>query len=80
MQSLLREMNFHQAKINLLINPQECDCSKLGEIVDRSLHHAADSMENKSVNHEALSEDMQELVRVSQSIFAERWQKIQDLR
>lgn len=78
-QALLRDMNFHHAKINLLINPQECDCSKLGDVVDRSVAHASESLRTKAVNRDALTYDMNEIVGVAQQVFAERWQKIQSL-
>jgi len=78
-QELLRDMNFHHAKINLLINPQECDCSKLGDVVDRSVAHASESLRTKAINRDALTHDLNEIVSVAQQVFAERWQKIQSL-
>jgi hypothetical protein len=78
-QALLRDMNFHHAKINLLINPQECDCSRLGDVVDRSVAHASESLQKKAIDQDALRYDINQLVSVAQSLFVERWQKIQSL-
>jgi hypothetical protein len=58
-QALLRDMNFHHAKINLLINPQECDCSKLGDVVDRCIAHASENeLLSFGVNFRALFEKL----------------------
>jgi hypothetical protein len=78
-QALLRDMNFHHAKISLLINPQECDCSKLGDIVDRSVAHASESLRKTTINRDVLTHDMNEIVSVAQQVFAERWEKIRSL-